>query len=158
MGIVAVPGSVMWNDDDVSFDLNLENFGVDTAVIRSVSRNFIFRCWVEDWVKEAKTKNDPVQKEKLLQKYKNLVSYDVDNKVNYTVHPGNMDFQRGRGGGWMVIGIPQDDCGLEDEPFEIGEMLMGLIVDTQQADNITMLRKENREEDDDDDDDDDDKE
>ncbi len=157
-GIVAVPGSGMWNDDDINFDLDLENFGVDTSVLRSVSRNRYFRCWVEDWEKESRTKNDPVQEAKLLQKYKDMLFFDPDNKVNYTIHPGNMEFRRGRGGGWMVIAVPPADCGLDDEPFEIGEMLMEMIVDTQQADNITMIRKEDREEEDDDDggDDDDD--
>ena len=162
-GIITVPGSGMWNDDDINFDLDLENFGVDTAVLRNVSRNRIFRCWVEDWEKEAKSKNDPVQEARLLQKYKDMVFYDPDNGVNYTVHPGNMEYQRGRGGGWMVIGIPPEDCGLEDEPFEIGVLLMELIVDTMQVDNITMIRKEDRalddnagDGDDDDDDDDDD--
>ena len=143
----------MWNDDDINFDLDLENFRVDTAVLRSVSRNRIFRCWVEDWEKEARSKNDPVQEARLLQKYKDMRFYDLDNQVNYTIHPGNMEFQRGRGGGWMAIAIPPDDCGLDDEPFEIGEMLMGMIVDTQQADNVTMIRREDREEDDDDDED-----
>ena len=52
-----------------------------------------------------------------------------------------MEFQRGRKGGWMAIGIPPDDVGLEEEPFELGDMLIEMIGNTEQADNITMIRR-----------------
>ena len=42
----------------------------------------------------------------------------------------------------MAIGIPPDGCGLDEEPFQVGEMLIDMIADTQQADNITMVRME----------------
>ena len=42
----------------------------------------------------------------------------------------------------MAIGIPPDDCGLDEEPFQVGEMLIDMIADTQQADSITMVRME----------------
>ena len=41
---VAGEASMMWSDDDVNFDLMLENFGVDTTVLRSVSRKRLFKC------------------------------------------------------------------------------------------------------------------
>ena len=66
--------------------------------------------------------------------------------VIFTIHPGNMEYQRGRNGGWMAIGIPPDDCGLDEEPFQVGVMLIGMIADTEQADNnITMVRMEEEE-------------
>jgi hypothetical protein len=139
---VSGDASRMWSDDDINFDLQLENFGVDTTVLRSVSRNRIYKCWFEEWEKVAVKKNDPVQESKLLQKYKDLIFYDPDTKVNFTIHPGNMEYQRGRSGGWMAIGIPPDGCGLDEEPFQVGEMLIDMIADTQQADNITMVRME----------------
>ena len=142
---VAGEASKMWSDDDINFDLMLENFGVDTTVLRSVSRKRIFKCWFEDWEKEALKKNDPVQESKLLQKYKDLIFFDPDNSVNFTIHPGNMEYQRGRNGGWMVIGIPPDDVGLAEEPFQVGDMLIEMIADTDQADNITMVRMEEEE-------------
>ena len=46
-------------------------------------------------------------------------------------------FSRGRNSGWMAIGIPPDDCGLDKEPFQAGNMLIDMIADTQQADSIT---------------------
>ena len=100
----------------------------------------------EEWEKEAVKKNDPVQASKLLQKYKDLIFFDPDNQVTFTIHPGNMEYQRGRNGGWMAIGIPPDDCGIDEEPFQLGDMLVGLIADTEQADNITMVRMEEEEE------------
>ena len=120
-------------------------FDVDTTVLRPVSRKRIFKCWLEDWEKEVLKKNDPVQESRLLQKYKDLIFYDPDKCVNFTIHPGNMEFQRGRSGGWMAIGIPPDDCGVEEEPFQVGDMLIELIADTEQADNITMVRMEEEE-------------
>ena len=35
-----------------------------------------------------------------------------------------------------------DGCGLDEEPFQLGEMLTDTIADTQQADTITMVRME----------------
>ena len=143
--ILPSSASLMWTDDDINFDLQLENFGVDTTVLRSVSRNRVFRCWEEDWEAEARKKNDPIHESKLLQKYKDLVFFDPDNAANYTIHPGNMEFQRGRQGGWMIIGIPPDDEGLEEEPFPLGSMVLEMISETEQAPNITMLRQEDEE-------------
>ena len=45
----------------------------------------------------------------------------------------------------MAIGIPLDDCGVKEEPFQVGNMLIELIADTEQADNITMVWMEEEE-------------
>ena len=45
----------------------------------------------------------------------------------------------------MAIGIPPDGCGLDEEPFQVGNMLIDMIAETQQAENITMVRKEDGE-------------
>ena len=45
----------------------------------------------------------------------------------------------------MAIGIPPDDCGLDEELFQVGNMIIEMIADTQQADNITMVRMEEEE-------------
>ena len=45
----------------------------------------------------------------------------------------------------MVIYIPPDDVGLAEEPFQVGDMLIEMIADTNQADNITMVRMEEEE-------------
>ena len=70
----------IWSDDDINFDLQLENFGVDTTVLRSVPMNRIFKCWFEEWEKVTVKKNDPVHESRLLQKYKDLILYDPDTR------------------------------------------------------------------------------
>ena len=35
-----------------------------------------------------------------------------------------------------------DYCGLDEEPFQVGNIPIEMIADTQQADNITMVRME----------------
>ena len=50
-----------------------------------------------------------------------------------------MEFQRGRQGGWMVIGIPPDDEGLEEEPFALGGMVLEMISETEQAKPCSCL-------------------
>ena len=85
-------------------------------------------------------KNDPVQELRLLQKYKDLVFYNPDNQVKFVICHGNMDYQRGLNGGCMAIGIPTDDSGFDEEPFQLGDMLIGMIANTDKAENITMMQ------------------
>lgn len=42
----------MFGDDDINFDLQLENFGINTSVLRQPVVQRIFRAWVEDWEQE----------------------------------------------------------------------------------------------------------
>ena len=81
------------------------------------------------------------------QNYKDLVFYDPDNQVKFIIHPGNMEYQRGWNGGWMAIGIPPDDSGFDKEPFQLGDMLIEIIVGTDQADNITTVQLDKEEDD-----------
>ena len=43
----------------------------------------------------------------------------------------NLEWQRGRNGGWCLIGCPMNDK-LEDETFPIGPMIIDLIAETKQ--------------------------
>ena len=56
-----------------SFDLRLENWGVDYKALRERKVTRVFRAWVEDWEKEAIKSNDAVSEVRLLEKYKDLV-------------------------------------------------------------------------------------
>jgi hypothetical protein len=134
--------SAMWGEDDVNFDLQLESFGIDSAALAAPVSNRVFRAWIEVFEEDALKKNDAIKEALLLNKYKDLAFYDPDNKITYTIHPGNLEYQRGRGGGWCVIAVPPDQCGFEEEPWLISLMLIELIRDTQQADNITVLTEE----------------
>ena len=43
-----------------SFDLQLEQFGVDVAAMQEPVTKRVFRAWVEDWEKTELNKCDPV--------------------------------------------------------------------------------------------------
>ena len=100
----------------VSFDHQLENFGVDTEALKKPANTRVFRVWLEDWEKECRKKNDPVAEATLLQKYKNLVFWDPD-PLNKTlrVYDENLEWRSGRGGGWHPIGVSE---GEEDEAID----------------------------------------
>ena len=47
-------------------------------------------------------------------------------------------WQRGRNGGWCLIGCPMND-NLKDEPFTIGPMVIDMIADTDQNENVDII-------------------
>ena len=106
-----------------------------------VSEKRIFHAWIEDWEEPLLKKNDVIAEIRLLEKYKDLVFYDPDNECIYTVWARNLEWQRGRNGGWCVIGCPMDDK-LDDEPFQIGQMTLDLIAETTQNDNVDIILNE----------------
>jgi len=99
----------------------------------------VFRVWVEDWEKELLKNNDCVTEARLLDTYKGHVSFGTANNCTYTVWNKNFEYQKGRKGGWCVIGVPADDS-LDDEPFLIGDMIIELIGDTDQAEHVRVIR------------------
>ena len=122
-----------------SFDLHLQNYGVDTDTLSAPVSSRVFRAWLEDWEEEILKKNDCVAEARLLEKYKDLVFFDPDTQVNFTVHGDNLEFRRGKDGGWNLIGNSSDD-GVEDEGFAIGEMIIDMIADTQQGPAVEIIR------------------
>ncbi|KAL3772048.1 hypothetical protein ACHAWU_008070 [Discostella pseudostelligera] len=130
----------MFGDDDINFDLQLENFGVDTSVLRQPVVQRIFCAWVEDGEQEDRRVNDPVAEARLLAKYKNLVFNDPDTGTTMSIWDKNMEFWRGKSNGWMVIATSADD-NVEDEPFAL-EVVCDLIGQTQQIDGVTIIHKQ----------------
>ena len=65
----------MWGDDDEAFELELTNFGVDTAELREEVTRRLFHVWVEDWELELLKKKCPVAEAMLLEKYKGELSF-----------------------------------------------------------------------------------
>ena len=96
---------------------------------------------MEDWEKELLKDNDCVAEARLLEKYKNLAFYDPDEKTTFTIHPDNLEFRRGRDGGWMLIGVAADE-NVEDEPFEISQVFIDLIAKTEQTVNVTIVHRD----------------
>ena len=131
----------MSGDDDMNFDLELENFGVDTGALKVREVERVFRAWVEDLEEEARKKNDCVCEAQLLAKYKGLVFRDPDTQKLYYVCDQNMKFRRGRGQGWYLIGIWVDnpDPGDEElEPYTL-ELACELIAEYPQKDGVQVL-------------------
>ena len=125
----------------VSFDLQLEKFGVDTVVLKQPATNRVFRAWVEDWEKDLLKMNDCVAEARILAKYKGLIFWDPDTSANFTVHEENLEFHRGKDGGWHLIGN-SSNVNVEDEGFAIGEMIIGMIADTVQRRGVEIIRDE----------------
>ena len=80
---------VRWSPD--RFDMDLKNFGVDTAKLQVVSEKRIFHAWIEDWEEPLLKKNDVIAEIRLLEKYKDLVFYDPGNECIYTVWARNLE-------------------------------------------------------------------
>lgn len=129
-----------------SFDLQLEEFGVNTAALKAPAppTQRVFRAWVEDWEAEYRYNNDVVAEQTLLTKYKGLVFQDPDTGNVFSVYKGNLEFRRGKGNGWFVIGVNADDED-EMEPFSL-EVACDCIGSTAQADGIKVVQKEDGEE------------
>ena len=125
----------------VSFDLQLEKFGVDIKELKQPATTRIFRAWVEDWEKDLLKMNDCVAEARILEKYRGLVFWDPDTEANFTVHEDNLEFHRGKDGGWHLIGNSSDES-VEDEGFAIGEMIIGMIADTEQRSGVEIICEE----------------
>ena len=136
----ATGADAMFGDDDINFDLQLEKFGVNTDILKEPAVERIFHAWVEEWEEVARKKNDCVSEAQLLQKYKGLVFHDPDTKKEFSIWPHNMEFRRGRGNGWVLIGVCAED-GVEDEAFLL-EVACELIGDTPQNDSIQVVLRE----------------
>ena len=106
-----------------------------------------FNAWLEDWEKPLLKKNDCVAEAKLLEKYKGLVLYDIDEEKTYTVYEKNMFYQKGRGGGWCILAAPPEFDGENDdllEPYMVNEeTLIYLIENTEQPSdlNVEIVKK-----------------
>jgi hypothetical protein len=131
----------MWGDDDANYDLGLERFGVDTAELSTPVPRRQFHAWIEEWEAPLLKKKCPVAEATLLEKYKDLVFFDPDNQINYTVYNKNLEWERGRKGGWCLVAIPSEEGEFEDEPFAVADMVIELIADTPQEEHIQIIRR-----------------
>jgi hypothetical protein len=103
----------------------------------------IFRAWVEDWEQDARKNNDVVAEARLLQKYRGLVFHDPDTDNGFCIYDQNMEFRRGRGNGWFVLGVCSTNA-VEDEGFSL-ELACELIGHTPQKEGIQVMLRENPE-------------
>ena len=137
-----------WGDDDVDLDLGLEKFGVNVAALKDGPPKRLFHCWIEDWEAPLLKKNDCVAEARLLEKYKGMVFLDIDDDIIYTVYSQNMDYQKGKNGGWCVLAMPPSYDGEKDnelEPYQINEeTLIYLIANTKQPaeSNVELVKRD----------------
>ncbi len=82
--------------------------------------------------------NDPVAKARLRVNYQGLECFDPDNQTIYSVYSGNLEYCKGRDGGWCVIGVCADDV-YDDEPLIVGDMLIEMIAATKQESHIQIV-------------------
>ncbi len=107
--------TVMFGDDDINFDLQLEKWDVDSDALKEPEVQRVFQAWIEDWEEELRRANDVVVENRLLQKYQGLVFYDPDTSKTFHVYKGNMEYHQGRGNGWFVLSMCANDDGDEEK-------------------------------------------
>ena len=134
----------------LSFDHQLENFGVEISDLKQPVTHRIFRAWVEDWEKDAIHKDCCVSEARVLTKYRDLAFFDPDDNVTRTIYPKNLEWvkkTRGMAGSrsrWAILGTHPDNDDDDDkiEPFEISDLVIDLIVKTPQAAGVKILQQE----------------
>ena len=89
--------------------MQLSNFGLDVDELKKPSVSRIYRAWLKDWEIELLQVNDCVAEARILEKYKDLLFYDLDTKKTFNVWGGNSEFHKGshrtvyqKVGGWFV--------------------------------------------------------
>ena len=131
----------LWLPTTNSFDLWLEEFGVDTTELKQPANTRIFQAWLEDWENEILKKNDCVAEGK----YKDLVFYDMDNKVTFVVWNKNVEYRRASRklvgeGGWALIYVtPNADKNSNGEAWTICEETIAMIATTEQAPGVEII-------------------
>ena len=124
----------LWNDDDVEFQLGLENFAADETNegpmgVTPVRR---FHAWREDWETVSAMTNDIVHETRLIHKYGKLRWLDPDTDLMYVAENDNMEWRRCLG--WCVIGLCESG---EMEAWPV-KLLPSLIRKTPQAPNLNV--------------------
>lgn len=118
----------LWNDNDVEFQLGLENFEADEAggVVQQRNPRRLFHTWKEDWEAVSSKTNDLVHETRLLQKYGGLRWIDPDSNLMFVAEKDNLEWRRRLG--WCVIGISEVG---ESEAWQV-HLLPSLIKKTPQ--------------------------
>ncbi len=109
------------------------------GALKELAIEHVFWAWVEDWEEEARKKKDCVAEVQLLAKYKGLLFHDPNSRKSFLIWEQNMEFRRGSGNGWFLVGVCADD---EDntEAFSL-EIACELIGDTPQKDGVQVIQQ-----------------
>ena len=129
-----------------SFDIQLEAFEVDTLELKKPAAIRKFKYWIENWEEEACLNPGEVNKIKLREKYKNLKFLDPDTERMCRISEEQMKFLKGNkkkkiDRGWSVLAVYGD--GEDDaEPWPIGDMLCGVIRETEQDEGVEVVTQQ----------------
>jgi hypothetical protein len=83
--------------------------------------------------------NDCVAEAQLLAKYKGLVFHDPNSGKSFSIREQNMEFFRGRGNGWFLVGVCDDDE--DDNDAFLLEIACKLRGDTPWKDGVKVIRQ-----------------
>ena len=135
----------LFNDDDINFDLGLEKYGVDVEELENANAyKRHFNGWIEEWEIPLLKKNDAVAEARLLKKYEGLVFHDIDEDIVMTISDTNLEFSRGKSGGWSVIGMSPSYDGTNEEvlePYLINDNLIEMIMEYEQPRELNVKKK-----------------
>ena len=102
-----------------------------------------FRAYIEEgWEPAAVKKNNQTSEAKLLKKYGGIKFKDDNDGVIYTIDSKELEWKRGRNGGWMAICKPPKWEESEDPddlvPWKFTEDLIFLIKNTPQDEDMIL--------------------
>jgi len=80
-----------------------------------------FCAWGEDWEVVSLRKNDPVDEQKILNKYGDMVFRDPSDGEIYMIDSDNLVWEAGCCGGWAIKAFAADSEG--DDDFEVFKIL-----------------------------------
>ena len=96
----------------------------------------VFWAWVEDCEENLLKKNGCDAEAQLLAIYNGLVFRDLDSDKLFLIWEQNMEYCRGRGNGWVLVGGCADDE--DNNEALLLEIACELIGGTQQRDGIQV--------------------
>ena len=137
----------LWGDEDERYDLQLDKFDVDVDEISKIPSKpeRIFRCWLEHWERPLlkNRKIDGKMKQRLIEKYKGLQFYDLDDEVPMMTC-GELYWKKGRGGGWCIKSVPANWDGKDEDlirnEFINEDVLIWMIARTKQPRELNVKK------------------
>ena len=152
----------MWSAEEGDYNLGLDKYGV--VLNMEADRTTTFRCYEEDWEKEARTKKLAIHEFRLLQKYKGVRFFDEDEDQVYEIFANNLEWQKKIGKDpttpcYVVMAKPinndsndegaaedASDDGEELESYRINDALFAMIKDLRSGHPDTFRIEEKEEE------------
>ena len=132
----------LWTQEELTFDMGLGEYGITLDM--DTTGMVVFKCYEEDWEKEARTKKLAINEFRLFQKYKGVKFFDEDEDLVYEICATNLEWQKKIGKDattpcYVVLAKPvseEDDDEeekeeVEYEPYRINDVLYDMIRDSR---------------------------